>query len=232
MNEQFSRTVSLIGEEALDRLNHARVILFGVGGVGSFAAEALIRAGVGHLTLVDGDVVSKSNLNRQLVALHSTLGQPKAEVMKRRASDICPEADVVALNLFYDGQTASQIDLSSFDYVVDAIDSVASKLLLIETCHALNRPCISCMGAGNKLDPSAFEVEDIAKTLVCPLARVMRRELRARGILHHRVVYSRELPARASETGDQRVPASISFVPSAAGLVLAGAVIRDLIAEK
>ncbi len=232
MNEQFSRTVSLIGEEALDRLNHAHVILFGVGGVGSFAAEALIRAGVGHLTLVDGDVVSRSNLNRQLIALHSTLGLPKAEVMKRRANDIYPEADVVALNLFYDAQTAGQIDLTSFDYVVDAIDSVASKLLLIEKCHALNRPCISCMGAGNKLDPSAFEVADIANTSVCPLARVMRRELRARGILHHRVVYSRELPARTSKTGDQRVPASISFVPSAAGLVLAGAVIRDLIAEK
>lgn len=225
MNEAFIRTAALIGEEAVQRLHSARVILFGVGGVGSYTAEALCRAGVGHITLVDGDVVSVSNLNRQLAALHSTIGQPKAEVMKARMLDVNPSMDAVALNLFYDASTAGQIDLASFDYVVDAIDSVSSKLLLIEACHALGIPSISCMGAGNKLDPTRFEIEDISKTTVCPLARVMRRELKKRGILHHKVVYSREEPVHSA--GD-RTPASISFVPSAAGLVLAGAVIRDL----
>lgn len=229
MTERFSRTVRLIGQTALDRLAAARVVLFGVGGVGSYTAEALCRAGVGQITLVDGDVVAESNLNRQLVALTSTIGLPKAEVMKARMLDINPDADVRALNLFYDASTANQIDLSAFDYVVDAIDSVASKLLLIERCHSLSVPCISCMGAGNKLNPSLFEVEDIAKTSVCPLARVMRRELKQRGILHHTVVYSKEPPV--NQDGG-RTPASISFVPSAAGLVLAGAVVRDLIDEK
>lgn len=229
MNERFSRTIRLIGEEAVDRLKKCRVILFGVGGVGSFAAEALCRAGVGHIALVDGDTVAESNLNRQLVALTSTLGQPKAEVMKSRMLDINPDVDVHALNLFYDASTAGQIDLSSYDYVVDAIDSVTSKLLLIEQCHLLNVPSISCMGAGNKLDPTQFEVADISKTSVCPLARVMRRELKNRNILHHKVVYSKEPPVNSS---GQRTPASISFVPSAAGLVLAGEVVRDLIASK
>lgn len=229
MTERFSRTVRLIGQTALDRLAAARVVLFGVGGVGSYTAEALCRAGVRQITLVDGDVVAESNLNRQLVALTSTIGLPKAEVMKARMLDINPDADVRALNLFYDASTANQIDLSAFDYVVDAIDSVASKLLLIERCHSLSMPCISCMGAGNKLNPSLFEVEDIAKTSVCPLARVMRRELKQRGILHHTVVYSKEPPV--NQDGG-RTPASISFVPSAAGLVLAGAVVRDLIDEK
>ena len=226
MNEQHSRTIQLIGQEALDRLARSRVILFGVGGVGSFAAEALCRAGIGSITLVDGDTVAASNLNRQLVALHSTVGRSKAEVMKERMLDINPEADVCALTLFYDAATAGQIDLSQYDYVVDAIDSVTSKLLLIEKCHTLSVPCISCMGAGNKLDPTQFEIADISKTSVCPLARVMRRELKNRGILHHKVVYSKEPPVN---TSGERTPASISFVPSAAGLVLAGAVIQDLI---
>ena len=229
MKEQFSRTIQLIGEEAVCRLASSSVILFGVGGVGSFAAEALCRAGIGRITLVDGDTVAESNLNRQLVALHSTLGQSKAEVMKARMLDINPDADVRALHLFYDAATAGQIDLSEYDYVVDAIDSVSSKLLLIEKCHALNIPSISCMGAGNKLDPTRFEVADIAKTSVCPLARVMRRELKNRGIQHHKVVYSQEPPVNPS---GERTPASISFVPSAAGLVLAGAVIRDLMQAK
>ncbi|MBQ2957293.1 MAG: tRNA threonylcarbamoyladenosine dehydratase [Clostridia bacterium] len=226
MNEAFTRTIQLIGEESVNRLAGSRVILFGVGGVGSFAAEALCRAGIGHISLVDGDTVAVSNLNRQLVALTSTVGQPKAEVMRRRMLDINPSADVRVYNLFYDASTADQIDLSEFDYVVDAIDSVSSKLLLIECCHSLNIPCISCMGAGNKLDPTQFEVADISKTSVCPLARVMRRELKNRGIHHHKVVYSKEAPV--NPTGE-RTPASISFVPSAAGLILAGAVIRDII---
>jgi len=227
MNEQFSRTIQLIGEEAVEKLKRSRVILFGVGGVGSFAAEALCRAGIGTITLVDGDTVAESNLNRQLVALRSTIGQSKSKVMKARMLNINPEADVRALTLFYDASTADQIDLSEYDYVVDAIDSVSSKLLLIETCHRLSIPSISCMGAGNKLDPTQFEVSDISKTSVCPLARVMRRELKNRGILHHKVVYSKEAPVNPS---GERTPASISFVPSAAGLILAGAVIRDLIA--
>jgi len=228
VTERFSRTAQLIGEPAVNKLISSRVILFGVGGVGSFTAEALCRAGIGHITLVDGDVVSESNLNRQLVALTTTLGLSKAEVMKSRVLDINPDASVCAHTLFFDASTADRIDLSSFDYVVDAIDSVSSKLLLIERCHALNVPCISCMGAGNKLDPTLFEVEDISKTSVCPLARVMRRELKNRGILHHKVVYSKEPPVNPN---GQRTPASISFVPSAAGLVLAGAVIRDLISS-
>ncbi len=226
MKEQHSRTIQLIGEDAVNRLAASRVILFGVGGVGSFTAEALCRAGVGHITLVDGDTVAESNLNRQLVALHSTVGRSKAEVMKERMLDINPEADIQALTLFYDADTAGQIDLSACDYVVDAIDSVTSKLLLIDSCHRLNVPSISCMGAGNKLDPTQFEVADISKTSVCPLARVMRRELKNRGIQHHKVVYSKEPPVNPSGA---RTPASISFVPSAAGLVLAGEVIRDLI---
>lgn len=226
MNQQHSRTVQLIGQEALNRLAQSRVILFGVGGVGSFTAEALCRAGIGSITLVDGDTVAESNLNRQLVALHSTIGLSKAEVMKARMLDINPGMDVRALTLFYDSDTADRIDLSQYDYVVDAIDSVTSKLLLIEKCHALNVPCISCMGAGNKLDPTQFEIADLSKTSVCPLARVMRRELKNRSILHHKVVYSKEPPVN---TSGERTPASISFVPSAAGLILAGAVIRDLI---
>lgn len=226
MKEQHSRTIQLIGEDAVHRLAASRVILFGVGGVGSFTAEALCRAGVGHITLVDGDMVAESNINRQLVALHSTVGRSKADVMKERMLDINPEADVQALTLFYDADTAGQVNLSAYDYVVDAIDSVTSKLLLIDSCHKLNIPSISCMGAGNKLDPTQFEVADISKTSVCPLARIMRRELKNRGIQHHKVVYSKEPPVNPSGA---RTPASISFVPSAAGLVLAGAVIRDLI---
>lgn len=226
--EQLSRTVQLIGEEAVDRLVRSRVIIFGIGGVGSFAAEALCRAGIGHIALVDGDVVARSNLNRQLIALTSTIGQPKAEVMRARMLDINPEATVQAFNLFYDASTADQIDLSQYDYVVDAIDSVASKLLLIERCHEKGVRCISCMGTGNKLSPTRFEVSDISKTSVCPLARVMRRELKNRGILHHKVIYSQEQPINPR---GERTPASISFVPSSAGLILAGEAIMELAGE-
>ncbi len=225
IKEQLSRTVQLIGEKAVDRLIRSRIIIFGIGGVGSFAAEALCRAGIGYITLVDGDVVSASNINRQLIALTSTIGQPKAEVMKSRMLDINPEAQIHALNLFYDASTADQIDLSAYDYVIDAIDSVSSKLLLIERCHEKGVRCISCMGTGNKLNPTRFEVSDISKTSVCPLSRVMRRELKNRGILHHKVIYSQEQPINPR---GERTPASISFVPSAAGLILAGEVIMEL----
>lgn len=230
MEEQFIRTARLIGEEAVERLAKARVLLFGVGGVGSFAAEALARAGVGEITLVDGDTVAPSNLNRQLVALHSTIGLGKAEVMAGRIRDISPACRVTPLCLFYGKDNPDAFDFSAYDYVIDAIDSVTSKLLLAEKCRAAGTPLISSMGTGNKLDPTAFVVTDISKTHTCPLARVMRRELHRRGIDHLKVLYSLE-PARipdADEMGSRRTPASISFVPSVAGMILAGEVICDL----
>ena len=234
LQEQYSRTALLLGEEGVMRLRKSAVAVFGIGGVGSFAAEALARAGVGKLLLVDPDSVSVSNINRQLIALHSTVGKNKAEVMKARIGDIDPETEVTAMPLFYDASNADEIDISQFDYVVDAIDSVSSKLLLIERAAAAGVPIISSMGAGNKLDPAAFEVADIYETSVCPLARVMRRELKKRGITSLRVVYSKEearKPLASNEEtlpGKRQTPGSLSFVPSAAGLILAGEVIRTL----
>ncbi len=232
--EQFIRTALLLGENGVERLRRASVAIFGIGGVGSFAAEALARAGVGRLLLVDPDAVAESNLNRQLIALHSTIGRNKAEVMRERILDINPDADVIALPLFYEAATADAVSLSGYDYIVDAIDTVSSKLLLIERAMALGIPVISSMGAGNKLDPAAFEAADIYETSVCPLARVMRRELKKRGISSLRVVYSREAPAApkfgaAPVPGKRQTPGSVSFVPSAAGLILAGEVVRALI---
>ena len=244
MSDPFIRTRLLIGEEPLDRLAAARVAVFGVGGVGGFCVEALARAGVGALHLYDDDTVSESNLNRQIAALRSTIGQPKVEVMARRVLDINPGCQVKAVPMFYLPQNANQVDLSQYDYVADCIDTVAAKLELIARCTALGIPIISAMGSGNKLDPTAFEVTDISKTQGCPLARVMRKELRRRGILHLKVVYSREEPlspaqpieaeapagegTRPGSSARRATPGSISFVPAAAGLVLAGAVIRDL----
>ena len=235
MNEIFARTEALIGDNAMKNLRGANVCLFGVGGVGSYTAEALARSGVGCITLVDGDVVSPTNINRQLIALHSTIGCAKVDTAKERIADINPDAAVTVHRLFYCADNACTIDFSEFDYVIDAIDTVTSKLIIIAKAVGCGVPVISCMGAGNKLDPSRFEVADISKTTVCPLARVMRRELRALGIEHVKVVYSKEEPVNsrvASNSADgQRVkaiPGSISFVPSAAGLVLAGTVIRDL----
>ena len=230
MDEQMIRTVRLIGESAVQRLTSAGVLLFGVGGVGSFAAEALARAGVGRMTLVDGDRVALSNLNRQLVALHSTIGRGKADVMAERIRDINPTCQVTALGLFFGKENPDAIDFSGYDYVVDAIDSVSAKLLIAEKCRDAGTPLISCMGTGNKLDPTRFVVTDISKTHTCPLARVMRRELHRRGIDHLKVLYSLE-PARVPDggvDGDRRTPASISFVPPVAGMILAGEVIRDL----
>ena len=208
------------------------VAVFGLGGVGSFAAEALARAGVGTLMFVDNDTVSKSNINRQLIALHSTVGRLKTEVMAERARDINPQANIEQYTFFYDAATAERIDLSRCDYIVDAIDSVYSKLLLIETADRLNVPIISSMGTGNQLDPTRFEVADIYSTSVCPLARAMRHELKKRGIARLKVVYSKELPTGGftadDNTGRRAVPGSISFVPSAAGLILAGEVVRSL----
>ena len=229
---QFSRTALLIGEEGLEKLKKARVAVFGVGGVGGYVVEALARSGVGALELIDKDVVSVSNINRQIIALHSTVGRLKTEVAAERARDINPDIDVTVRNVFYLPETANQFDFSVYDYVVDAIDTVSGKIALIEQAKQANTPVISSMGAGNKLDPTAFDVSDIAKTSVCPLARVMRRELKARGIEHVKVVYSKEIPLPSKcvdeETG-KAVPGSIAFVPSVVGLIIASEVIKDLI---
>ncbi len=230
---QFSRTVRLIGKDAQQKLHDSHVAVFGLGGVGSFVVEALARAGVGKLTLVDSDVIEETNLNRQLFALHSTLGKQKTEVARLRVLDINPNAQVTTLCLKFDATTQNQFDFSTFDYVVDAIDTVTSKLLLVKLCHDVNTPIISCMGTGNKLDATAFHVADVFETSVCPLAKVMRRELKKLGIPKLKVVYSQETPIESStdaeETGAKRSPASISFVPPVAGMILAGEVIKDLI---
>ena len=244
MADQFSRTRLLVGDEPLNRLAAARVAVFGIGGVGGFCVEALARAGVGALDLYDDDTVSESNLNRQIAALHSTLGQSKAEVMVRRVLDINPRCRVRAIPMFYLPENGGQVDLTQYDYVADAIDTVAAKLDLVERCTTLQVRIISAMGSGNKLDPTAFSVTDISKTQGCPLARVMRKELRRRGISHLKVVWSREepmtplepaeteLPAgggtRPGSTARRATPGSMPYVPAAAGLVMASAIIREL----
>ena len=238
MVNQFSRTQLLLSAERMERLYAARVAVFGVGGVGGYVVEALARSGVGALDLIDNDRVSLTNLNRQIIALHSTVGQLKVDVAAQRVRDINPDAVVRTYAAFYTPETAEQFDFTQYGYVVDAIDTVTGKLSLVEQAHAAGTPIISCMGAGNKLNPAAFEVADIGQTSVCPLARVMRRELKRRGIEHLKVVYSREpaLTPQPDETeleeptsGSRRqTPGSIAFVPAAAGLILAGEVIRDL----
>lgn len=232
MDLQFSREVMLLGEEGLARLQKAHVAVFGVGGVGSFTAEALARAGVGAITLVDNDVVSESNLNRQLVALHSTIGQYKTDVMAARIADINPACRVRAIRSFYEEENKEDFFCLGFDYIADAIDSVASKLSLISTAIERGVPIISSMGTGNRLDPSRFVITDISKTSGCPLARVMRRELRARGITHHTVLASTELPQKplpSQEPGlRQSVPGSVSWAPPCAGMMLAGYILRAL----
>lgn len=227
-----SRTALLLGEAGVNALKKARVAVFGIGGVGGFACEALARAGVGSLLLVDDDTVSESNLNRQLIALRSTIGQPKVSVMAARISDIDPSIAVETRQCFFDETTAGSFDFSAFDYVIDAIDTVSAKVELICRAKAAGTPIVSCMGAGNKLDPTKFVVTDLAKTDTCPLARVLRQRLRKQGIAHLQVVYSTEPPLTPLETiqdgGRRQLPGSVSFVPSAAGLVAAGAVIRAL----
>ena len=244
MSDQFIRTRLLVGDEPLERLKNAKVAVFGVGGVGGYAVEALARAGVGTLHLYDDDTVSESNLNRQLAALHSTIGQPKAEVMAHRVKDINPDCQVEAVRMFYLPQNADKVDLSRYDYVADCIDTVAAKLELVTRCNALQVKIISAMGTGNKFDPSALVVTDISKTQGCPLARTMRKELRKRGIHHLKVVYSTELPTsplrsadyeppqttetRPGSTARRDTPGSTPFVPAAAGLLLASVVVREL----
>ena len=236
MLNEFSRTRMLLGEDAMARLAAARVAVFGIGGVGGHIVEALARSGVGTLELIDNDTVSLTNINRQIIALHSTLGMPKVEAARARVLDICPQTRVITHQAFFTPETANRFDFTQYSYVVDAIDTVSGKIELAVRAHAAGVPLLSCMGAGNKLDPTAFEVTDISKTSVDPLARVMRRELRKRGIEHLTVVYSRE-PARTplpdpdmdAEKGQRRsVPASNAFVPAVAGLIAASKVIRDI----
>lgn len=227
----FSRAELLLGEETLHKLRSARVALFGIGGVGSFAAEALARGGVGHITLVDGDTVSITNINRQLIALHSTVGKEKIAVMAERIADISPETEVETYPVVYGAENRDLLDFSTYDYVIDAIDTVTSKLILIEEAKKAGVPVISCMGTGNKFHPERFEVTDISKTSVCPLAKIMRKELKVRGIKNVKVVYSKEepqKPAESPETGKRQIPGSLSFVPPVAGLLLAGEVIRHI----
>ena len=235
MENQWERTALLIGEEGLARLRQKRVAVFGIGGVGSWCTEALARAGVGHLTLFDKDTVSLTNLNRQLIALHSTVGLPKVEAMARRLLDIDPTLEVICREVFYTPENAAEYPLDQYDFIVDAIDTVTSKLTLIERALEIGTPIISSMGTGNKLDPSALRLTDLAATDTCPLARVMRRELRKRGIEHLRVLYSTEIPRTprnrgeappAGESRSKDVPGSISFVPSCGGLLIAGEVVR------
>lgn len=232
MKQATIRTAMLLGEPALNRLTRAHIAVFGVGGVGGFCAEALARAGVGALTLVDDDTVSESNLNRQIVALHSTLGQPKTEVMARRIADINPDCRVTLLTRRYTEETKEDF-LQPYDYIADCIDSVACKTSLIENAIRLNIPILSAMGTGNKLDPTKFVITDLSKTSGCPLARVMRRELKQRGILHHTVLYSTEPAQKPLFQPDEgkAVPGSVSWVPSCAGLMMAGHILRELMKE-
>ena len=235
MKEQFLRTAMLLGEEAIEKLQRARVAVFGIGGVGGYTVEALARAGIGHLDLIDNDCVSLSNINRQLLATHSTVGMPKVEAAKQRILDINPECRVVAHQVFYTPATENRFDFTQYDYIVDAIDTVTGKLALVQNAHAAGTPIICCMGTGNKLDASAFQVADISKTSMCPLARIMRKELGKRGIKHLKVVYSQEealtptgWEEEAAALGKRQIPGSVSFVPGAAGLILAGEVIKDI----
>lgn len=234
MSDAFLREEMLLGAAAMQRLAQAHVIVFGIGGVGSYVAEGLARAGVGALTLVDNDTVGQTNLNRQLCALHSTIGQYKSDVMARRILDINPDCRVTSMPELYNDERKERFFSQRYDYIVDAIDLVSCKLSLIQTALERNIPIVSAMGTGNKLDPTQFCITDIAKTSGCHLARIMRRELRARGIEHHTVLYSQELPQKPDELeapppGRRTIPGSVSWVPSCAGLMLAGYVVQELI---
>jgi len=236
MNEQFSRTEILLGREAVEKLKNARVAVFGVGGVGGYTVEALARCGVGSLDLIDSDTVSISNINRQILATHSTVGMLKVDAAKARVLDINPDCAVRTYPIFYLPETAGQFDFTQYDYIVDCIDTVTGKLQLVERAVAAGTPIICSMGTGNKLDPAAFQVADISKTSMCPLARIMRKELKKRGISHLKVVYSQEEaltpdvdPEELARTGKRQIPGSVAFVPGAAGLILAGEVVKDLV---
>ncbi len=226
----YSRTERLLGKESVSKLSNAKVAVFGVGGVGGYVVEALVRSGIGSIDIIDKDDVSISNINRQLIATTKTVGLSKVEVMKNRINDINPDIKVNAYQCFYLPETAHLFDFSSYDYVVDAVDTVTAKIELILRAKESNTPIISSMGAGNKLDPTRFEVSDIYKTSVCPLAKVMRKELKARGVTKLKVVYSKETPIEVSKPkpGQKSTPGSIAFVPSVVGLIIASEVVRDI----
>lgn len=237
--DAFSRTGLLLGADSIKKLNNARVAVFGLGGVGGYVVEALARSGIGALELIDHDTISLTNLNRQILATHSTVGMDKAEVAKARVLDINPNAEVVARKTFFGPDTKEEFDFSRYSYVVDAIDTVTGKLALVTASKAAGVPIISCMGTGNKLDPTKFQIADITKTSVCPLARIMRKECAKRGIKHLKVLFSTEDPVpsvQAATTeelpqGRRSLPGSVAFVPSVAGLIIAGEVIKDLTKE-
>ena len=238
MGDPLIRTRMLIGDDPIERLKQSKIAIFGVGGVGGYCAESLARSGIGSIDLYDDDTVSESNLNRQIAALHSTIGLPKAEVMASRIRDINPACQVQAIRMFYLPENADEIDLAGYDIILDAIDTVSAKIELAVRAQKLGIPMISAMGTGNKLHPEKLVATDIAKTQMCPLARVMRRELKARGVEHLRVIYSTEAPiprhtdyadAEDMKPGVKRIPGSVSFVPSAAGLLMASEAIRLLI---
>lgn len=234
MNEELSRTALLVGDDAIKTLQNATVAIFGIGGVGSFAADALARSGIGHIVLIDNDTVSLSNINRQLIALHSTFGKPKVSVMAERIHDINPFTVVDEKKLFFDKNTRQDFDFSAFSYIVDAIDTVSSKILIIETAYAQHISIVSSMGTGNKLDPSRLTLTDIYKTSVCPLSRVMRHELKKRNIPSLQVIYSDEIPLIPkqklfNELGNKQIPGSMAFVPPVAGMIAASAVINGLL---
>ncbi len=232
LKEEFSRTEYMLGEDAVNKLQSARVAVFGVGGVGGFACEALARAGIGKIDIFDKDTVALSNINRQIIALHSTVGISKVEVMRERIYDINPDCEVSIFETFYLPENADEFDLSIYDYIIDAVDTVSAKLELVCRANKLGIPVISAMGAGNKADPTLFKVADIYDTAVCPLARVMRRELKARKIKKLKVVYSTEEPKKSKETDaftGKHIPGSLSFVPSVMGLIMAGEVIKDIV---
>ncbi len=230
MTDFLERTRAMLGDDAIEKLNKSRVAVFGVGGVGGYMVEALARSGVGEIDVFDKDTVSVSNINRQIIATHDTVGKPKVEAVKARVKAINPECKVNTHEVFYLPENADNYDFSVYDYIVDAVDTVTAKLEIIRRAKEADIPVISSMGTGNKLDPTRLEVADISKTTVCPLARVMRRELKSRGINHLKVVYSKEEPRKTAITEDGRnAPASVAFVPSVAGLIIAGEVIKDLI---
>ena len=229
MQEQLSRTEMLIGSDGLEKLKNARVAVFGIGGVGGYVVEALARSGVGAFDLIDSDTVALSNLNRQIIATRDTMGKYKTEVMRERIHSICPDTEVNVRNCFYLPDTRDQFDFSQYDYVVDAVDTVTAKIDLIMSAKEAGVPVISSMGAGNKMNPAMFEVADIYKTSVCPLAKVMRKELKKRGVDHLKVVYSKEEAIKRETDERKPVPGSIAFVPSVAGLIIASEVVKDLI---
>ena len=226
MENMYTRTEWMLGLDAVEKLKNSSVLVFGLGGVGSYTAEALARAGIGKITIVDCDEVSITNINRQIPALHSTVGKRKTDVMKERMQDISPEAIITAIDVFVGPDTIEMFNFADYDFVVDAVDNVTAKLLIINKCYSVDTPVISCMGTGNKLDPSRFRISDISKTNTCPLARVVRRELKKSGISKCLVLWSDEEPVK-NETGE-RLPGSVSFVPAVAGLRIAGEVILRL----